>query len=100
MPNSSTFAVHSPYSDPGRHADLLRALLRDERRILTVSRVQEGTSGIRDVALSLPTVIGSTGAVHVMEPEMSKQEHEALERSAEALRRAAAQSKTASGSLE
>ena len=26
MPNSSTYAVHSPYSDPGRHADLLRAL--------------------------------------------------------------------------
>jgi hypothetical protein len=26
MPNSSTYAVHSPYSDPGQHADLLRAL--------------------------------------------------------------------------
>jgi hypothetical protein len=26
MPNSSAYAVHSPYSDPGRHADLLRAL--------------------------------------------------------------------------
>lgn len=26
MPNSSSYAVHSPYSDPGRHAPLLRAL--------------------------------------------------------------------------
>jgi transglutaminase superfamily protein len=26
MANSSTHAVHSPYSDPGRHAELLRAL--------------------------------------------------------------------------
>ena len=26
MPNSITYAEHSPYSDPGRHADLLRAL--------------------------------------------------------------------------
>lgn len=69
-------------------ADLLRALLRDERRILTVSRVQEGAAGFRDVAMSMPAIVGSAGAAQVLEPAMSEQEREALERSAEALRRA------------
>jgi L-lactate dehydrogenase len=70
-------------------ADLLRSLLRDERRILTVSRVQQGTAGIREVALSLPAVVGTTGAEQVLEPDMSEQERDALERSADALRQAA-----------
>jgi L-lactate dehydrogenase len=34
-------------------AALLRSALRDERRVLTVSRVQEGACGIREVAISL-----------------------------------------------
>jgi L-lactate dehydrogenase len=70
-------------------ADLLRCLLRDERRVLTVSRVQEGALGLRDVAFSLPTVVGAQGAAHVLEPEMTTDERERLELSADVLRRAA-----------
>lgn len=69
-------------------ADLLRSLLRDERRVLTVSRVHEGTAGIRDVALSLPAVVGAAGAAEVIEPEMSAGERERLHRSAAVLRAA------------
>ena len=71
-------------------ADLLRCILRDERRVLTVSRVQEGALGLRDVALSLPTVVGNRGAAEVLEPEMSAAERQRLEHSAEVLRQAAA----------
>ena len=35
-------------------AALLEWSLRDERRVLTVSRVQDGVLGLRGVALSLP----------------------------------------------
>jgi L-lactate dehydrogenase len=70
-------------------ADLLRCLLRDERRVLTVSRVQEGTLGLRQVALSLPAVVGAAGASDVLEPEMNAEERERLQRSAEILRDAA-----------
>jgi L-lactate dehydrogenase len=70
-------------------ADLLRCIVRDERRVLTISRVQEGAMGLRDVALSLPSIVGDAGAVTVLEPRMSPDEHEALERSAEVLRQAA-----------
>ena len=59
-------------------ADLLRCLLRDEQRILTVSRVQEGACGVRGAALSLPTIIGSAGGVQVLEPAMEADERHRL----------------------
>ena len=67
-------------------ADLLRCVLRDERRVLTISRVQDGALGFRDVAMSLPTVVGVQGALHVIEPELSLDEREQLEHSAAVLR--------------
>jgi L-lactate dehydrogenase len=70
-------------------ADLLRCLLRDERRVLTVSRVQEGALGLANVALSLPTVVGAQGAADVLEPEMDADEQKRLQHSADVLRRAA-----------
>jgi L-lactate dehydrogenase len=70
-------------------ADLLRCLLRDERRVLTVTRVQDGAAGLRDVALSLPTIVGAEGAGEILEPDMSSDERQALMHSAEVLRQAA-----------
>src|SRR5688572_26395646 len=69
-------------------AALLRASLRGERRVQTVSRVQNGTLGIRDVALSLPTVVDAGGAVDVVTPELSDDERTGLEQSADVLRKA------------
>lgn len=69
-------------------AALLRWCLRGERRVLTVTRVQEGAFGFADIALSLPCVVGRTGAVDVLEPEMDQHEHDALARSVEILRAA------------
>jgi len=68
-------------------AELLRCMLRGERRVLTVSRVQEGALGLWGVALSLPTVVSSEGAIEVLEPDMDQDERELLERSAAVLRR-------------
>lgn len=67
-------------------ATLLRTILRGEQRVLTVSRWQDGASGVRDVALSMPTIVGSGGAETVLQPEMLTQEREQLERSAQVLR--------------
>jgi L-lactate dehydrogenase len=69
-------------------AALLRALLRGENRVLTVSRVQDGALGLRDVALSLPTVVGRDGAVQVVTPELADDERDQLARSADVLRQA------------
>ncbi len=76
-------------------AALLRWTLRaGGRRILTISRVQEGAAGIHDVAISLPTIVGRTGAVEVIEPEMDAEEREALNRSVEVLRKAYQQARS------
>ena len=69
-------------------AQLLGAIVRDERRVLTVSTVQDGAAGVDGVALSLPTVVGAGGAEPVVEPAMDDAEREALHRSADTLRTA------------
>lgn len=66
-------------------ANLLRGMLRNERRVLTVSRVQEGAFGLEDVALSLPAVVGSDGASVVLEPHLDQVERDGLERSVDVL---------------
>lgn len=66
-------------------ANLLRGMMRDERRVLTVSRVQDARSGMGDVALSLPSVVGAAGASQVLMPEMDDEERTGLERSAKVL---------------
>lgn len=69
-------------------AALLRWILRGERRVLTVSRVQTGALGLHDVALSLPTVVGSDGAMEVVVPQMDARERAGVEHSADVLREA------------
>jgi L-lactate dehydrogenase len=69
-------------------AELLQCMLRGERRVLTVSRVQDGALGLHGVALSMPTIVGAEGAIAVLEPEMSPTERERLDRSAQMLRTA------------
>ena len=69
-------------------AALLRSALRGERRVLTVSRVQTGALGLRDVALSLPTVVDVDGAVDVIPVKLDAAEREGLDRSAGVLRKA------------
>jgi L-lactate dehydrogenase len=67
-------------------AALLRAVVRDERRVLDVSRVHDGRFGLEGVALSLPAIVGRGGANDVIEPSMDGIERAALERSARVLR--------------
>jgi L-lactate dehydrogenase len=71
-------------------ARLLKSLLTDERRVLTVSRVQQGACGLQGVALSLPAVVGAGGATDVLAPRMDETERVALAASAEVLRQAQA----------
>lgn len=66
-------------------ATLVQTILRDERRILTVSRMQSAVNGLPEVALSLPCVVGNGGAVQVLQPQMDATESAALAQSATVL---------------
>lgn len=71
-------------------ARLVECLLADQQRVLTVSRVQAGAFGLHGVALSLPALVGRTGATRVLQPALDDVEHAALVHSAEVLRAAQA----------
>jgi L-lactate dehydrogenase len=78
-------------------AELLRCMLRSERRVLTVSRVQQGSNPWSGTALSMPTVVSAEGAVEVLAPEMNDDERQALSRSSQVLREAVAGLRAATG---
>ncbi|QTE30625.1 L-lactate dehydrogenase [Pengzhenrongella sicca] len=65
---------------------IIEAVLKDERRVLPVSSLLDDYYGISDVCLSVPTVVGRTGADRLLEVPMSADEVANLRRSAEALK--------------
>jgi L-lactate dehydrogenase len=69
-------------------AQLLSSMLRGERRVLTVSRVQQGVAGLHDVALSLPAIVSREGAGEVLAPQMNDDERAKLLHSASVLQAA------------
>lgn len=66
--------------------DVIHAMALDQRRILPVSTVQEGCYGIRDAALSVPTVVGRAGALDRLEIQLWPKELQGLRQSAHVLR--------------
>lgn len=64
-------------------ATLVDSLMRDSDTIRTVSTVLNGEFGVSDVALSLPTVIGSGGAEKVLIPYLTEEEKALFKKSAE-----------------
>ncbi|KAA5540444.1 lactate dehydrogenase [Roseiconus nitratireducens] len=67
--------------------DVIDSILLDSRRVLPVSSVQDGCFGVRDVALSVPTVVGRTGVVDRMEIDLWPKEVQGMRASGAALRK-------------
>jgi L-lactate dehydrogenase len=66
--------------------DVLESIALDQQRILPVSTIQSGCYGIRDVALSVPTVVGRCGVVARHEIELWPKEIQGLRTSGSVLR--------------
>jgi len=66
--------------------DVIEAIALDNRRVLPVSSVQNGCYGIRDVALSVPTVVGRAGVVATHEIELWPKEVQGIRTSGQTLR--------------
>lgn len=69
----------------GAVADLVRSIANDENRILTVSTV--AGVGKNSVAVSMPRIVGASGATKTLVPQMDKSESSALQRSATIIRK-------------
>jgi L-lactate dehydrogenase len=63
-------------------ARIAEIVLRDERAVLPVGSYNERFG----VTLSLPSIVGRSGVIRILEPEMSLEEAQALERSAASLK--------------
>jgi L-lactate dehydrogenase len=66
--------------------EVVESAALDRRRILCVSTMQHGAYGIRDVCLSVPTVVGRAGACEQLEIALWPKEISALQKSAQVLR--------------
>ncbi len=66
-------------------ARILRAILEDQRVVLPLSIRPNGAYGLRDVALSVPCVLGIEGVARTVCPELTPDELAALKASAHAL---------------
>ena len=66
--------------------DVIESIALDSRKILPVSSVQNGCYGIRDVALSVPTLVGRKGVVDRLEIDLWPKEVQAMRRSGQVLR--------------
>jgi L-lactate dehydrogenase len=66
--------------------EVIETVALDRCRILPVSSVQSGCYGLRDVAISVPTVVGRSGVVATREIELWPKEVQALRKSGQVLR--------------
>ncbi len=66
-------------------ARIVEAILSDEGAVLPVSSVLTDFHGVTDIALSVPSVVNSTGVATVLDVEFDDRELELFHRSAQAL---------------
>ena len=64
----------SYYAPSAAVAELADSIHMNLNRIFSVSMLLEGEYGVRDVALSLPAMIGENGVVNVLTPELTDEE--------------------------
>lgn len=67
------------------------AILRNQRSVLSVSTLLDGEYGLRDVCLSLPTIVAQRGVERIVQASLSSEEAERLARSAAVLKEAIAE---------
>jgi len=80
---------HTAFGIGGGIARLVSAIRGDERAVITCSILNAEVAGVREVALSLPRVVGAGGVVGTVMPPLDADEEAALKRSAEILKQAA-----------
>ena len=74
------------YAPSAAQAELVRAVVHDERRLLGVTAHLAGEYGLSDICLGVPVILGRSGVEKVVEVSLSDSERQAFEASAAAVR--------------
>ena len=78
------------YAPGAAVAEMVQAILRDEKRVLPCSAYLEGEYGLRDLCFGVPVKLGAGGIEAIMEVELTAEEQAAVQVSAEAVRKSIA----------
>jgi malate dehydrogenase len=77
----------SAYYAPSSGAvQMVESIVRDQRRVLPCAAWLQGEYGMRDLYLGVPCKLGRGGLLQVLEVELTAEERDALEKSAQAVR--------------
>lgn len=74
------------YGVAGAIAKLVEVINRDNRAVLTVSTLKDDVEGVKNVALSLPHLIGGEGDLGVLPIKLNVKENQLLKKSAQIIR--------------
>lgn len=74
------------YGIGGGIARICQIIQNDEKSVVTCSMVLPEVEGVKQVALSLPSVVGREGIIRTLKPQLNKEERAALKESASILR--------------
>ena len=66
---------------------ICEAIIRDEKSVLPVSSLMADVYGVKDVALSMPAIVGKDGVEDLIPLKLNAEEREKLRKSAEVLRK-------------
>jgi malate dehydrogenase len=75
------------YAPAAALVQMAEAILKDKKRILPTIAYLEGEYGYHDLYLGVPTILGGNGLEKVIELELTAEEKQALDRSAESVRK-------------
>ena len=74
------------YAPSAAQAELVKAVVRNERRLVPVTAHLSGQYGLRDLYLGVPVLLGASGVEKVVEVDLAPAERAAFEQSATAVR--------------
>jgi malate dehydrogenase len=70
------------YAPAAATVDMCRSVFNDEKKVLPASAYLTGEYGIKDIYIGVPVVLGANGVERIIELKLSKEELEALQKSA------------------
>ena len=74
------------YAPGAAAAQMVEAIIRDQKRIFPVCSLLNGEYGLKDIYLGVPVVLGKNGIEKIIEVKLNKDEQALLEESAAAVR--------------
>ena len=70
------------YAPAAATVEMVKAVIRDEKKLLPASVLLEGEYGLRDICIGVPVILGAGGVERVLELELAEDERGALHASA------------------